>query len=156
MNGLKPCYSTELPKQYSNQRTRTTYTFSLPASKRKKVQPPPMLEEEIGELAPIAAQVLMKILFVARVARYDLLRPVNVLAKLITRWTKGCDKALRRLVCYMSATVHQTLKGYVGDAPKELRVEVYTDAVFASCVETARSTTGVYACARGPNMWFPL
>ncbi|MEM1009948.1 MAG: hypothetical protein AAGJ35_13205, partial [Myxococcota bacterium] len=62
-------------------------------------------------MAPIAAQVLMKILFVARVARYDLLNPVNVLAKLITRWTNGCDKALHRLVCYMSATVHQTLKG---------------------------------------------
>ncbi|MEM1009892.1 MAG: hypothetical protein AAGJ35_12920, partial [Myxococcota bacterium] len=153
VNGLKKCYSAELPQQYSKQRTRTTFTFAMPAKNKKKAQPPPMLKEEMGELAPIAAQVLMKILFVARVARYDLLRPVNVLAKLIIKWTIGCDKALRRLVCYMKSTVKQTLKGYVGENPKDLRVEVYTDADFASCLETA---IGVYVCVRGPNTWFPL
>ena len=39
-----------------------------------------------GLLGGIAAMVLMTIMYSARVARYDLLKPVACLAKRITRW----------------------------------------------------------------------
>ena len=41
--------------------------------------------QERGELQPIAARVLMKILGAARMARYDLLRPTCYLAAKITK-----------------------------------------------------------------------
>ena len=42
-------------------------------------------QTKVGELAPSAASVLMKIMYAARVARFDLLRPVQWLAKFMTK-----------------------------------------------------------------------
>ena len=44
----------------------------------------------------------MKILFAARMARYDLLRAVQGLAARVTKWSSDCDKALIGLyICYI-------------------------------------------------------
>ena len=43
-----------------------------------------------GLLAPIACKVLMKILYGARLARFDLLRPIAALASKITKWDSVC------------------------------------------------------------------
>eukprot|EP00969_Alexandrium_andersonii_P265547 11735056-Alexandrium_andersonii.AAC.1 len=43
----------------------------------------------------------MKVLWVARVARFDLLRAVGFLATKITKWTSKCDRQLYRLIGYM-------------------------------------------------------
>ena len=40
-----------------------------------------------GELAPHAASILMKLLYAARIARFDLLRSINTLARNVTKWT---------------------------------------------------------------------
>ena len=53
-----------------------------------------------GLLATIACKVLMKILYGARLARLDLLRPIAALASKITKWDSVCDGMLHRLVCY--------------------------------------------------------
>ncbi|CAE6936887.1 GIP [Symbiodinium sp. CCMP2592] len=45
-----------------------------------------------GVLGDCAAAVLMKILYGARMGRYDLIRPVQALASLITKWDGLCDK----------------------------------------------------------------
>ena len=50
---------------------------------------------------PIAARILTKILYAARMARFDLLRPTCYLAKKITKLTSWCDRALHRLSCYI-------------------------------------------------------
>ena len=44
-----------------------------------------------GVLGPDAASVLMKILYSARCCRFDLLYPVCMLAREITKWTYACD-----------------------------------------------------------------
>ena len=54
-----------------------------------------------GLLAPIACKVLMEILYGARLARFDLLRPIAALASKVTKWDTVCDRMLHRLVCYM-------------------------------------------------------
>ena len=54
---------------------------------------------EPGVLADIAAKVLMKVLYGARMARFDLLRAVCSLACSITKWDKDCDRKLHRLMC---------------------------------------------------------
>ena len=62
-----------------------------------------------GELAPIASSVLMKCLYAARMARYDILRAVTALAKMVTKWNVQCDKMLHRLMCYINSTLDLTL-----------------------------------------------
>ena len=54
---------------------------------------------EPGVLSDIAAKVLMKVLYGARMARFDLLRAVCSLACSVTKWDKDCDRKLHRLMC---------------------------------------------------------
>ena len=61
--------------------------------------------EAKGVLAPIAARVLLKILFAARMTRFDLLRAVQGFAARVTKWSAECDKALHRLICYINSTL---------------------------------------------------
>ena len=49
-------------------------------------------EADKGALQPIASSILMKVLYAARMARFDLLKAVANLAKKVTRWNTNCDK----------------------------------------------------------------
>jgi hypothetical protein len=111
---------------------------------------------EEGSLREDSSKVLMKILYGARVARYDLLNPTRALAGCTHKWTRACDKKLHRLVCYINSTVDLTLKGYINDKPEDLYLRLYADADFAGCKKTSRSTSGVFLCLCGPNSWFPI
>ena len=64
-----------------------------------------------GELQPYAAKVLMKLLYGARLARFDLLRAINNLATYITKWTPDCDQPLHRIMCYVDSTLKHRLVG---------------------------------------------
>ena len=108
-----------------------------------------------GRLQPIASRVLMKILWAARLARFDLLRAVSHLATLVTKWTSECDRKLHRLVGYIQQSKSHRLIGWVGDELCCIQPHLYADADFAGCVETQRSTSGVHAILRGPNTSFP-
>ena len=48
-------------------------------------------ESRVGELSSISAKCLMKVMYMARLARGDLLRAVGHLSTKITKWTKDCD-----------------------------------------------------------------
>ena len=74
-----------------------------------------MKEPARGHLAPHAASVLMKLLYGARIARFDLLRQVNRLARNVHRWTDSDDRGLRHLMCYVHHTKHWRMVGWVGD-----------------------------------------
>ena len=100
--------------------------------------------ERKGALAPIAARVLMKILFAARMARYDqLLRAVQGLAARVTKWSADCDKALHRLVCYIHSTFNYKLKAFVGDKISECHLSCFADADHAGEYDN-KSTTGCF------------
>ena len=64
-----------------------------------------------GELAEDACKLLMKCLWVARLARPDLLKPVIALARKVSCWSLNCDKMLFRLMCYMSSSSHYKMVG---------------------------------------------
>ena len=113
-------------------------------------------DPEQGALQPDAARVLMKILYAARVERYDLLRAVSFLASRITTWTRECDALLHRLISYIDCTKTLCLKGYVGDSADKVRLTLWTDADLAGCRKTRRSPSGVFIALTGPNTWFPL
>ncbi len=51
-----------------------------------------------GLMRPIAARILMKLLYCARMCRYDLMRAICQLASMVTKWDKQCDDRLHRLM----------------------------------------------------------
>ncbi len=55
----------------------------------------------------------MKILYAARMGRFDLLRPVTALGSRIATWTKLCVQRLHRLVCYIKTTVNMKMYGWI-------------------------------------------
>ena len=73
-----------------------------------------------GNLAPHAASVLMKLLYAARIARFDLLRSINALARNVTKWTKDDDARLHHLTCYVNSTLSLKMIGWVGDKIEDL------------------------------------
>ena len=95
-----------------------------------------------------AASVLMKILYAARMARYDLLKATNSLACKLTKWDSKRDLQLRRLVAYIWSSLGKRLVGYVSKDDKRSGLHLYTDADLGGCPDTQRSTTGVFLCIR--------
>ena len=109
-----------------------------------------------GKLAKHAAGVLMKILYAARIARFDLLRTVNRLARRITKWTEEDDAAQFRLISFIQHSKEDKMIGWVGDDMSSLHLALYADADFAGCVESLRSTSGAHLNLQGPHTRFPL
>ena len=109
-----------------------------------------------GKLGPVAARILMNILWEPRFARLDLLRVVGFLATKITKWTSKCDRPLYRLIGYMKGSASLRMVGWVGDSFDSISPHIYADADFAGCVETLRSTSGVQQALLGPNTNFPI
>ena len=62
----------------------------------------------------------MKALWLARLARPDIIKPINDLATKVQSWTKAEDKKVLRLIQYIDATKHYRLVGYVNDDPSKL------------------------------------
>ena len=98
----------------------------------------------------------MKILYGTRLARFDILRLIAVLASKITKWDSVCDRMLHRLVCYINSSLGYKLKGHIGDSSKDLTWTLFSDADFAGCLDTVKSTPGVLIALTGPNSFFPL
>ena len=98
----------------------------------------------------------MKILYGARMARYDLLRPVAALAANVTRWIRLDDKKLHRLASYINCTIDVNMIGWVGDIMPDIILRLCSDADFAGCKVTAKSTTGAFLRLSGPHTSFPL
>jgi hypothetical protein len=113
-------------------------------------------ENERGVLQPIASSILMKVLYAARMARFDLLKAVAGLAKKVTKWDLNCDRKLHRLICYIQSSLDLVLKGHIGDCAEDLSLSLYSDADFAGDKETSKSTTGIFLAVTGPNTFFPL
>ena len=112
-----------------------------------------MKEPVRGHLAPHAASVLMKLLYGARIARFDLLRQVNRLARNVHKGSDSDDRGLHHLMCYVHHTKHWRMVGWVGDPLDDVRLALYADA---GCVELMRSTSGGHLNLQGPNTRFPL
>ena len=77
-----------------------------------------------GALADNAASILMKVLYAARYARFDLLCAVARLAQKISKWTEECDLALHRLMSYIHSTLSYRMVGYVGEEVHHVQVHV--------------------------------
>ena len=113
-------------------------------------------EESPGELAPKACSILMKALWLARLARPDILKPINDLATKVQKWTRVHDKKLLRLIQYIQHSLDYRLTAVCGDDPSELWLELFVDADFGGDQHDVKSTSGGYLVLKGPNTHFPL
>ena len=111
--------------------------------------------EPAGRLQPIASRVLMKILFAARMARWDLLRATQSLASRVTKWSRDCDVALHRLVCYIMSSLDVRMQGFIGDRVNECQLWLFCDADWAGEFDS-KSTSGCALYLVGPNTYYPL
>ena len=102
--------------------------------------------------------LLMTVLYAARVARYDLFKPINFLAKRMTKWDSKCDRRLHQLMSYINETSEQVMLGYIGenDDMAQLGLHLYCDADFAGDPYTLKSTSGAHMAVEGPNTRFPF
>ena len=103
-----------------------------------------------------SARIVLKALYVARIARPDIYFAVNTLAREVTRWTKACDRRLHRLISYMHWTQHWVQHCWVGDKPADVIVALYLDAGFGGDLTDSKSSTGAMLCLMGPNTFVPL
>lgn len=98
----------------------------------------------------------MKALWLGRLARPDIIKPINDLATKVQAWTRVEDKKVLRLIQYIDAAKHYRLTGHINDESSQLYLSLYADADFAGEKEGARSTSGGYLVLKGPNSHFPL
>lgn len=117
----------------------------------------PECDDEVrGELAGEACGVLMKNLYAARLSRPDLLKPINELAKSVTKWTRNHDRQLWRLMSYMKTTRNYSLQGTVNDKAEDLYLQLFVDADFSGERKDSKSTSGAWMRLTGSNTSFPL
>lgn len=110
-----------------------------------------------GTLHKAASSVLMKILYAARMARPDLLRPTTRRASYVTKWSPYRGTQLHRLVCYIWITLDCMQEGHTAQSDvNSLQVVAYADAYFAGCLDTPRSATDGHLCLEGKRSLFPI
>ena len=113
--------------------------------------------EAIPELKTYAAELVGRLLWLARCTRPDLSQPCNSMARRYRQWERVDDRALHRLFRYLRAYEAVGI-GFWGAAEDlhKIIVEVWADSSHAGEVCDARSTSGVVAALRGPKSWLPV
>merc|ERR1711965_858418 len=82
-------------------------------------------EETKGQLAGSACSVLMKALWLCRLARPEPTKAVNDLASHVQNWSLNDDKRLSRLVGYIWTTRDYKLAGVIKDKISDLYLVLY-------------------------------
>jgi len=117
----------------------------------------PAADEEVkGQLAGSACSVLMKSLWLARLARPDSAKPIGDLATHIQKWSVNDDRRVYRLVCYLNSTSHYAMYGHIHDKQEDLKLLLFVDANLAGEVEHTKAISGALLVLAGPNSWFPI
>ena len=82
-------------------------------------------------LVPVCAQMVSICLYLARSGRQDL----NMLAISVTKWNKGCDKRLPRLISDIDHLIHYTPYCCEEDKLEDCKLWLFKDASFARYVQ---------------------
>ena len=72
-------------------------------------------EEPVGRLSSTASSILMKLMWISRLARPALLRATTWLATKIHAWTASCDGHIHRVMSYLHQTQDSLLTGWIRD-----------------------------------------
>ena len=116
---VPPCTHVEKSKSKGSKRAKRLAGEKSPTEKDKSKKDKNS-DDSRGALAGAAARVLMKVLYAARLARYDLLRGVGALASMITKWDKWQDRKLHKLMCYINSTLKIGMISWVSDITSQI------------------------------------
>ena len=108
-----------------------------------------------GELRTIAARILMRCLWLSRLARPDISFAVQRLASRVTKWTRWEDRQMYRLVSYLHSTCEYVMR-VAAEPSEQPTLLVFTDSDFASCPYSAKSTSGIVYVLKTGSSSFPL
>ena len=92
----------------------------------------------------------MKLMWLGRISRPDILVAINTLARHITKWSANDDKRAARLVGYIAATIDHAHVMRINDPPAELWLSLFVDSDFGSSPDM-KSTGGFIIALQGPN-----
>ena len=109
-----------------------------------------------GELSEVCSHIVFKCLYLARIARPDILWSVNKLARSVTKWTEACDRRLARLITYIHYTSDYHQCCHVGNAAQHCRLGLFQDSDFAGDLEDSKSTSGGVLCNFGSRTFVPI
>lgn len=112
--------------------------------------------EQSGQLAQSAAQLLMKLLWLARLARPDISYAITALAGYISKWTRNHDLMLCRLLGYVKGTTSFGLYGSVSSGHEIPRLHLFADADLAGDPLSMKSHSGHFVILRTAENSFPL
>ena len=114
-------------------------------------------EPTAGSLAGRASSVLMKLMWLSRLARPDLLRCTCFLARRVNAWSSEEDLLLSRAIGYLNHSADRLLTGSLGMRESELFVEAFCDVDFAGEVDDMYSANGGWIqLTDGNGGFFPL
>ena len=117
-----------------------------------------MTDEEAeaqGQLHDSAAKVLMRALWLARLCRADVSFAVARLAARVPQWSRWEDRQLHRLVAYLYHSADLCLHAS-SSRERPLQLQVFTDADFAACPFTSKSTSGILIRISTGSHTFPI
>ena len=140
--------------ELANKTTQQLYKVSTPC-----IDDHHFKEEEIksvGELSQVCSQIVLKCMYLPRIGGPDILWSVNKLARLITKWTKACDKRLNRLISCIHHTCEYKQYCDVGNTAKQCRLGLFQDSDFAGDLEDSKSTSGGTLCVSGSHTFVPI
>ena len=140
--------------ELANKTTQQLYKVSTPCIDDHHFKEKEM--KSVGELSQVCCQIVLKCLSVARIGRPDILWSVNKLARSITKWTKACDKRLKRLISYIHHTCAYKQYCHVGNTAKQRRLGLFQDSDFAGDLEDSNSTSGGILCIFGSHTFVPI
>ena len=109
-----------------------------------------------GALSPVASKMVLKCLYLARLARPDILWAVNSLAREVTKWNTAYDKRIHRLISYIHWTENHVMASYVGNEAKDCKLMMFCDASFAGDLRDSKSTSGGILCLVGSQTFAPI
>ena len=94
-------------------------------------------------------------MYIARLARQDLLRAVGALTTMITRWDEICDRKRLHIIKCINGTASWRQIGFVGDTSENLQLGLFPDADSAGDRADMRNTSGVFLAVYGPHSFCP-
>jgi len=125
----------------------------LSGKKVKHFRTPPLVETDdqcVGQLSASSAKLVMKLMWLGRISRPDIMVAINTLARNITRWSANDDKRAARLVGYIAAAVDYAHVMRINDPPAKLWLSLYVDSDFGSSPDM-KSTSGFIIALEGPD-----
>ena len=104
----------------------------------------------VGQLSTSSAKLVMKLMWLGRISRPDIMVAINTLARNITRWSTNDDKPAARLVGYIAATVDYAHVMRIKDPPAKLWLLLFVDSDFGSSPDM-KSTSGFIIALEGQD-----